>query len=92
MGKVIAKSEGPKYNGEWQGCLTIGKEYKVLSVHHYSVESGWIVERFSFNPKETKFYLEVVDDRGRVHSIWNDHFYPTEEVREKKLNLLLDGD
>ena len=32
--KVIAKTDGPKYNGSGFGCLTIGKEYSVIKYYN----------------------------------------------------------
>lgn len=92
LSKVVAKTEGPKYNGSTIGCLTPGKEYEVLSIH-YKKDGVWIDEPFVFNPIGiAQFYLKVLDDNNRHHHIWNDYFYPTEieYERVRKINEILD--
>ena len=90
--KVIAKTDGPKYNGSGFGCLTIGKEYEVIAIHdpRFVDPAKRRCPPPDFNPIQTTFYLYVIDDNGREHAIWNDYFYPTEIEwkRERKLNQL----
>lgn len=92
--KVIARNEGPTYNGSTLGCLSPGKEYKVISVefpntiNERQYHQVYINGELKYNPKECKFYIKVIDDNNRSHYIYNDYFLSTEEVREMNLNKL----
>jgi len=84
---VIAKTNGPKYNGSEFGCLTPGKEYEAINIH-YQVNGFWVEKEFTYNPEEPRFYIRVIDDNGREHDIWNDYFLSTKEIRKLKLTNL----
>jgi len=80
---VVAKSIVPKHNGE-EGTepLTVGKRYKV---EHIYIDGRMP----DINPYNPKFYIIVIDDYGDSHSLWNDYFYSTEEMRELELDKIL---
>ena len=86
---VIARTEGPKYNGSKVGCLTPGKLYEVLNISYHK-DNKWIYEDLTFNPRKTAFYIKIKeDDNGKEHYLWNDHFLSSEEIREIKRDSLI---
>lgn len=89
MKYVIARSEGPKYNGSKIGCLTPGKKYEVLHMSYQNQPGYWVDEELIYNPRNPKFYIRIKeDDNGRPHDIWNDYFLSTEEMRDIKIEEL----
>lgn len=91
---VIARNEGPK--GLANSKLIPGHAYEVLYISYPGSQ-----EKLEFveNPRETRFYIIVKDDTGinswsmwhtGQKTYWNDYFLSTEEVRNIKLNKLLD--
>ena len=85
MKYVIARNEGPKYNGSKIGCLTPGKKYEVIQLNG----GEWTGKPLLYNPRKTSFYIKIKeDDNGRPHDIWNDYFLSTEEIRYIKIEEL----
>jgi len=86
MKYVVARNEGPGLNHPGFGKLTPGKSYEVIcrstSVQFESIE-------LNYNPKKPEFYIDIIDDRGIKHSVWNDYFYSTIEMRQMKLKRIL---
>ena len=86
---VIARTEGPKYNGSKVGCLTPGKLYEVLHMSYHK-DNKRIYKELIFNPRKPTFFIRIKeDDRGREHDLWNDYFLSTEEVRKIKIDSLI---
>lgn len=87
---VISRGEGPKNiispNDKF---LTPYKKYEIISISYQNPIGNWIEEKLlKYNPKESKFYIKIIDDMGNNHDIWNDYFLSTEEMREFLLNKL----
>lgn len=90
--KLIARTDGPVYNGViGSGALTTGKEYEPIHISYQEEHSlcTWKYEKtLNYNPREPKFYIKVINDKGREADYWNDYFLSTEEMRDLKLNKL----
>ena len=55
MKYVIARNEGPKYNGSKIGCLTPGKKYEVIQLNG----GEWTGKPLLYNPRKTSFYIKI---------------------------------
>jgi hypothetical protein len=71
--------------------LLENKEYRVLSwVYYDSNIQSWIKREDDFlNPIKAEFYIKVINEEGLEHEYWNDYFLPTEEVRNIKIDRIL---
>lgn len=57
MKYIVARSEGPKYNGETVGCLTIGKSYEILRISN--IQERYIKKR-GLNPLFSASYFFII--------------------------------
>ena len=96
--KVIAKNNGPIFE-KWDGTrerqgLKEGKVYDIIEWAYQDEPGHWVVRTDTdnfLNPKETKFFIKVVNEFGKQADYWNDYFLSSEEMRERKLNRLLNS-
>lgn len=90
---VIARKTGPKYTNGIEGII-LGKEYEIVSYNKHNGhqwESFYLKENESIIiPMKPILLIQVRDERGVVSSFWNDYFFSSEEMRDQKLNKLLD--
>jgi hypothetical protein len=96
MKYVIARNDGPKSSqGSYNGKLVPGHKYEVVCAATHDTK-----ERFELlnNPRDPVFYIKVKDDTDvnswsmwhtGEYTYWNDYFLSTEEIRELKLDGLL---
>jgi hypothetical protein len=90
---VIARNNGPfyeKFDGlkERRGIIE-NKEYNVIS-WAYNQNGEWFIETDDFiNIKEPKFYIRIINEDGFEHDYWNDYFLSNEEIRDIKIENLL---
>lgn len=90
--KVIARTDGPKYNGENIFHLTKDKVYDAIS---FSTHDGmkWVDHEIKTNdvifiPRTPIIYIDVISDRNIVETFWCDYFISTQEMRNLKLKQL----
>lgn len=70
--------------------ITIGKSYEVVHIINRTDGGKFANGKFTYNPKEPTFYITIKeDDNGERHSIWNDYFYSTEEIRNNIIEEIL---
>ena len=89
--KVIARNNGcDGTNKEGKG-LKEGKSYDVIEWSYQDVIGHWVsrTDRFT-NPKEPRFFIKVLNERGDEKDYWNDHFLSNVEIRDIKLTSLLE--
>lgn len=89
---VIARNDGPHWNGATTGHLTIGKKYNLISYFkHNGINYDEIYikkNEIIFLPLKTSFYINVISDRGIKETFWNDYFLSTVEMRKQKLKTI----
>jgi hypothetical protein len=74
--------------------LVKDKEYDVVTFYKfedddYRTISGDFIEFMcDVIPKEAEFYIKIINNnKEEMH--WNDYFYSTEELRDKKIETIL---
>lgn len=90
---VVARNNGPFYedfNGNRRRSgLIEGKAYDVVEwvVHN---DTKWITQSGDFiNPKEPMFFVKVLNEDGILHDYWNDYFLSSKEMRDIKIDNIL---
>lgn len=74
------------------GNLTPGKEYKVVGIDNefnLPIRCKYKEENF-YIPKEAKFLIVVLNNKNESWIFWNDYFLSTEEMRDGKIDTLLE--
>lgn len=89
---VIARNNGPWYNdilGKDRKDLLEGNSYTVIERSYRNNRGHWVVKTGNFiNPRESKFFIRVINENGFVNDYWNDYFLSTDEMRDIKLEEL----
>lgn len=90
--KAVARNKGPFVNGLFYP-LVKDKEYEVVTFSKFVKESSgnygkWVDYMDDIIPKEPKFYIKIINN-GNEEDYWNDYFYSTDELRDKKIEDLL---
>ena len=89
---VVARNNGPFYeefNGNRRRGLIEGKTYDVVE---WAAHNGtkWITQSGDFiNPKEPMFFVKVLNEDGILHDYWNDYFLSSKEMRDIKIDNIL---
>jgi hypothetical protein len=102
---VVARNNGPLYDNydghkERSGLLE-GREYKVISWSYNKsnhngriftetdIDSGLKGSGYFANIKEPRFFIKVINEDGIEHDYWNDYFLSSEELRDIKIDKIL---
>ena len=102
---VVARNNGPLYDNydghkERSGLLE-GREYKVISWSYNKsnhngriftetdIDSGLKGSGYFANIKEPRFFITVINEDGIEHDYWNDYFLSSEELRDIKIDKIL---
>ncbi len=87
---LIARNNGPYYEGIGRMGLLEGKKYRVISWSYQMPLGNWIRRTDDFiNPEKASFFIKVINEEGKEADFWNDYFLSSEEMRDIKIDKIL---